>query len=402
MGLTNLKNNKLRFTPKAWAKYVHMRDMTDNEVGAFGVCEDENDPLLITELHIPKQEVTSVTVEMDDDSINEMIEDYVDEGLQPNQCGRIWLHTHPDIGATPSGVDEKTFKEVFGEYSWAIMGILAKGGETYARLHIGPQGQAGVGDLDINIDLTMEVDYTAYYFEGYKEAWDKEYKDNVKKFVQPYLGGSWLNGKWVPNTKTMATPATSGVGYGIGMFANKNKNQGGTTTAVTTTKKNIVTPKSISNENINTLANNALTGQNSSPPLQNSQETSHLIDDVNDAYDKVDELNGSPKTMTESEREDYITDVDNLLACGFTESEIYASGYEFANLSAEDRSDFLDNLMILNFNGYDITDIQPDSLPSILNELGNADDVIFDDNALINNEPQSVTPSQVEAEKNNV
>ena len=43
---------------------------------------------------------------------------------------------------SPSGTDEETFARCFGSSDWALMFILARGGETYVRLalHAGPGG----------------------------------------------------------------------------------------------------------------------------------------------------------------------------------------------------------------------------------------------------------------------
>ena len=104
----------LRFTPYAWAKLVFLRDIGETEIGGFGIAEDPDDPLLITDIQTVEQDCTSVTVEFDDGSVADLFDRLVDEGLQPEQFARVWIHTHPDIGAEPSGVDEETFQRVFG------------------------------------------------------------------------------------------------------------------------------------------------------------------------------------------------------------------------------------------------------------------------------------------------
>ncbi|MCA9099133.1 MAG: hypothetical protein KDA36_12140, partial [Planctomycetaceae bacterium] len=62
------------------------------------------------------------------------------------------MHTHPGDSATPSFVDEETFAGKFSDPDWAIMGILARSGATYARL----RWNAFPG---FEIELQMEVDY---------------------------------------------------------------------------------------------------------------------------------------------------------------------------------------------------------------------------------------------------
>ena len=46
----------LRFSPTAWAKLLFMRDVTDNEVGGFGITEAD-DLLFVTYFVLVKQKV---------------------------------------------------------------------------------------------------------------------------------------------------------------------------------------------------------------------------------------------------------------------------------------------------------------------------------------------------------
>ena len=75
----------------------------------------------------------------------EFFDEQVDQGWQPAQFPRIWIHTHPGDSAQPSPTDEETFARAFGQTDWAVMFILAQGGQTYCRLeyHRAPACRAG-------------------------------------------------------------------------------------------------------------------------------------------------------------------------------------------------------------------------------------------------------------------
>jgi proteasome lid subunit RPN8/RPN11 len=166
----------LRFAPRAWLKLAWLCQKADTEVGGFGVTAD-GDPLYITEFHTIKQECSSVSVEFDDVALADFMEDQVDRGLTPDRFLRLWIHTHPDIGANPSGTDEATFEKKFGDCSHAVMFILAKGGETYARLRVD-----GFGETTIPV----EVDWSAWPEDAGPvadsvQAWADELKANVKR-----------------------------------------------------------------------------------------------------------------------------------------------------------------------------------------------------------------------------
>jgi len=72
----------------------------------------------------------------------------------------------------PSGTDEETFARCFGKCDWSVMFILAKGGETYARLSfsVGPGGA---------LVIPVEVDFMGRFAGSDHEAWADEYCSNV-------------------------------------------------------------------------------------------------------------------------------------------------------------------------------------------------------------------------------
>ena len=162
----------LRFTPYAWAKLIYLRDAGETEIGCFGIAGNPDDPLLITDLETVEQDCTSVTVKFDDNSVADLFDRMVDAGLQPEQFARVWIHTHPDIGAEPSGTDEETFQRVFGTCNWAVMFILAKGGETYCRIRY------GIG-AESQIKIENEIDYSVPFNGSDQESWEAEYRQNV-------------------------------------------------------------------------------------------------------------------------------------------------------------------------------------------------------------------------------
>ena len=181
-GKVNLPS--LRFTPYAWRKLVFLRDIEDLEVGGFGVCPSD-DPLLVEDFALVKQECGLASVEFDDEGVADHYDNMTDEGLHPNQYSRIWIHTHPNIGAAPSGLDEDTFKEKFSAPDWAIMFILAKGGQTTCRLKFN-NGPGLSAEIPIGIDYT--VPFGAADIEAEK-TWKEAYESLVTDVVYtPQIG----------------------------------------------------------------------------------------------------------------------------------------------------------------------------------------------------------------------
>jgi len=161
----------LRFSPTAWAKLLFMRDVTDNEVGGFGITEAE-DLLFVTDVVLVKQKVTCVTISFEDESVADFFEEQVEAGRQPEQFARLWLHTHPGDSPEPSGTDESTFARVFGSCDWAVMFIVAQNGSTFARLRFNA-GPGGEVKIPVCVDYSYEFDAADF------EIWKQQYKANV-------------------------------------------------------------------------------------------------------------------------------------------------------------------------------------------------------------------------------
>ena len=157
----------LRFHPTAWAKLLFLRDLGETEVGGFGISAAD-DLLLIEDFVLVRQHGSVITVAFEDESVAEFFDRQIDRGLRPEQFGRIWIHTHPGDSAQPSSVDEETFARVFGRSDWAVMAIVACGGDTFARLQF-PAGPGG------SLNLPFAVDYRRPFTGSDHEAWTNEY-----------------------------------------------------------------------------------------------------------------------------------------------------------------------------------------------------------------------------------
>lgn len=162
-----------------------MRDVTDNEVGGFGITEAE-DLLFVTDFALVKQKVTAVSVSFEDESVADLFEDQVEAGRQPEQFGRIWLHSHPGDSPEPSCTDESTFARVFGSCDWAIMFIVAQDSKTFARLRFNA-GPGGEVKIPVYVDYSYEFDAADF------EVWKQQYLANVVEDTTFSLTGKSKN-----------------------------------------------------------------------------------------------------------------------------------------------------------------------------------------------------------------
>ena len=162
----------LRFSPTAWAKLLFLRDYGETEVGGFGVTASD-DLLLVEDVQLVKQVCSWAHVALDDESVADFFDQQVDAGRRPEQFARIWVHSHPGDCPRPSLTDEETFNRVFGRADWAVMFILACGGQTSARLrfNVGPSTE---------LEIPVGVDYTRPFAGCDPDVWEQEYLANVQ------------------------------------------------------------------------------------------------------------------------------------------------------------------------------------------------------------------------------
>ena len=188
----------LRFTPTAWAKLLYFRDRSETEIGGFGISAAD-DLLLMEDFVTIKQDVSMASVSFDDEAVANFFDSQVDVGKRPEQFARIWLHSHPGDSPKPSSTDEATFARVFGCCQWAVMFIVARGGKSYARLRfsVGPGGQAVI---------PVEVDYSQPFGSSDQEAWELEYKANIKASKWDNMFGSCGGTELVDDVAAYACP----------------------------------------------------------------------------------------------------------------------------------------------------------------------------------------------------
>lgn len=154
------KSKTLWFTPYAWAKLVYYLKEADTEVGGYGLTSSD-DLLYVYDFNLILQESSVTTCEFDNVGLADYQCDMAEQGIAPEECMRIWIHTHPGQSPHPSGTDEDTCKQVFGKTSWGVMCIVSESLHTYARLVFSAGPGMGV-EIPVAIDWKAPVEAPNY------------------------------------------------------------------------------------------------------------------------------------------------------------------------------------------------------------------------------------------------
>jgi proteasome lid subunit RPN8/RPN11 len=172
---------RLTFAPLAWLKLQFFCHVGHTEIGGFAITS-KADPLYVEDFVTIRQQTSPVWVAMDDQAVADFIDRCVDAGMAPQQFLRVWMHTHPGSSAEPSQVDEETFERVFGACDWAVMFILSRTGNTFARLsfQVGPGTEA---KLPVAVDWfgwPTTLTRTDFSMASLLAAWQQEFATNIR------------------------------------------------------------------------------------------------------------------------------------------------------------------------------------------------------------------------------
>ena len=195
----------LRFSPTTWAKLLYLRDLGETEIGGFGISSS-SDLFHVADLRLVHQNCTATSVSFSDEGVADYFDEQVDAGLGPQLFSRIWIHTHPGDCPQPSRTDEETFSRVFGHAHWSLMFILARGGNTYARLRFNVGAEA-------EVKIPVEVDFTRAFAGSDFDGWMQEYTRCVQPVTEDSFDAQLEDGLWGgewPKFRNYRSPSSRG------------------------------------------------------------------------------------------------------------------------------------------------------------------------------------------------
>jgi len=108
-------------TPRAnWLIERAVNEFESTEVTGLAKTELRDHAIILTDIYIPDQEVSSASVDISIEAIEAWVADLArrDETFSDWRC---WWHSHPSTGTpTPSGTDEKTLSMLASECGWFL------------------------------------------------------------------------------------------------------------------------------------------------------------------------------------------------------------------------------------------------------------------------------------------
>lgn len=209
------------FTREAWVKQCHLVDKCSKEVGWFALVDynEDGNSFTITELVIPKQEVTAAETDIGKENLADAAMELIEQGKDTSKMF-AWFHSHVNMGVSPSVQDEfqvEDFLEDLAdqpEVPAFIRGIQNKKGElkldvyyiqhgvAYQNVNFyvihddDPQWRVDI-EAEIAAKVTERTCYNDYYSFGYggqgggRQNVGKSEVKNANGNERKELGNNW-------------------------------------------------------------------------------------------------------------------------------------------------------------------------------------------------------------------
>lgn len=185
---------KILISKVAYAKMWHYVDIAGEEVGWLGTVEKIPGALLIKDVFLLKQKVSSAQTTITEEGLTEFGEEILQlpDGVDIYNNIRFWGHSHVNMGTSPSGQDESQM-EIFkgSEHPYFIRGILNKRGRMEFTIFFYENG-IKIEDAEWAIyepvDASIRENIEAEFKEKVtKETYNyKAYSPYVSPYASPY------------------------------------------------------------------------------------------------------------------------------------------------------------------------------------------------------------------------
>lgn len=121
----------IRFTSSVLCDFKALCDSVSGEIGwlAFADRDVENNSVLVYDVVLPKQEVSAVTTDLDEESLQDIAFSIMADRPEEFDNVRCWCHSHVNMQVNPSGTDDETFEQFYKDNDYFLRVICNKKGD---------------------------------------------------------------------------------------------------------------------------------------------------------------------------------------------------------------------------------------------------------------------------------
>lgn len=148
---------KVAFLKEAWVKMMFHAKHADGEVSGLGTVEERDGLLVVTDTFIFNQEADSASVEIDPESIADMVFKKFKAGDKDfSKRLRFWWHSHASMGCFHSGTDTGTEKMLSDMWPYTISVVVNKQQKFDCALIISKPTKARIEKVPVFLLLSDE------------------------------------------------------------------------------------------------------------------------------------------------------------------------------------------------------------------------------------------------------
>ena len=116
---------KFYITELAYKKMMGYTQAVDGEVGGLLVVDETTDDVIISDITLPEQEISTGSVELDQNDMGKFMEDALKNNRELLPRLKGWWHSHAEMGTFWSGTDDTQFQHMLDYYtSKKVYGIV--------------------------------------------------------------------------------------------------------------------------------------------------------------------------------------------------------------------------------------------------------------------------------------
>lgn len=164
---------KIRMPAAVWERLMAYIQACPQEVGGLGTVENAGNELVVSDVILLKQKVSSATTALDREAVARFVADWVRTGQDVGKL-RLWWHSHATMNVFWSSTDCDTMKEL-ADGGWLLSIVGNHNGETMARLTLG-------GEVSVAVD-GLAIDVFTAVSDQVKRAAEAEVKAKVRTAI---------------------------------------------------------------------------------------------------------------------------------------------------------------------------------------------------------------------------
>lgn len=185
-------SNIIYITTEARAKLQLYITAAEGEVSGLGQVVREDNKLIVTDIFLLDQNCSASSTTITEEGLAKFMVECVQKDMDTSTI-RLWWHSHADMSVFWSNTDQKTIKELAGDFPWMLSIVGNKAGEYLTRLDITDPVIVSLDKLPLSVFIPTDKELEKQIQRELKEK-VTAIKTRTKGYFYPYSNPVWKKG----------------------------------------------------------------------------------------------------------------------------------------------------------------------------------------------------------------